>query len=118
MIATSTRLTTQRNVRIEPTRPRWVRVPRGSKTCAFCVMLASRGFAYLSEDLAGRQMQYHPDCDCNILPSWGSQILKDYDPDKFAEMHQTAKDAASSGDYRQVLWQMRQMYPDQVKDGT
>lgn len=118
MIAASARLTTQRNIRIDPTKPRWARVPRGSKTCAFCVMLASRGFAYLSEDSAGRQMQYHNKCDCDIVPSWGSQTLKDYDPDKFAGMYETAKDAATSGDYRQILRQMRQMYPDQVKDGT
>ena len=32
---------------------------------------------YLSEDTAGRQMQYHTDCDCDIVPSWGSSKLKD-----------------------------------------
>lgn len=51
-------------------------------------MLASRGFAYLSEDTAGRQMQYHTDCDCDIVPSWGSSKLKGYDPDKYREMYQ------------------------------
>lgn len=118
MISASARLTTQRNIRIDPTKPRWARVPRGSKTCAFCLMLASRGFVYLSEDSAGMQMQYHEDCDCDIVPSWGSQVLKGYDPDKYLAMYQAAADAAGTGaDYRTVLRQLRQMYPEDVKDG-
>ena len=87
LIQTVGRLTMQRAVANDPTKPRWARVPRGAKTCAFCLMLASRGFAYLSEDAAGRQMQYHADCDCDIVPSWGSAKLKDYDPDKYYEMY-------------------------------
>ena len=70
MINASARLTTQRNMRIDPSKPRWARVPRGARTCAFCTMLASRGFTYLSEDSAGLEMQYHRDCDCQIVPSW------------------------------------------------
>lgn len=54
---------------LDPTSPRWALVPRGAMTCAFCLMLASCGFAYQSDETAGRQMQYHRDCD--IIPSWG-----------------------------------------------
>ncbi|WP_156101945.1 hypothetical protein [Bifidobacterium callitrichos] len=68
MIESSARLTTQRNLRIDPSKPKWARVPNG-KACAFCVMLASRGFVYTSEDTAGRQMQYHADCHCRIIPA-------------------------------------------------
>lgn len=46
LIQTVGRLTMQRAVANDPTKPRWARVPRGAKTCAFCLMLASRGFAY------------------------------------------------------------------------
>ncbi|WP_179855846.1 VG15 protein [Bifidobacterium bohemicum] len=81
------------------------------------MMLASRGFAYLSGDTAGRQMQYHDKCDCDIVPSWGKQTLKGYDPDKFAEMYQTAESASGESDYRGILRRMRQLYPEEIKDG-
>lgn len=119
LIQTVGRLTMQRAVANDPTKPRWARVPRGAKTCAFCLMLASRGFAYLSEDAAGRQMQYHADCDCDIVPSWGSVKLKDYDPDKYYEMYQAAEAAAGeNGDWHDALAQLRRIYHDDVKDGV
>lgn len=119
LIQTVGRLTMQRAVANDPTKPRWARVPRGAKTCAFCLMLASRGFAYLSEDAAGRQMQYHADCDCDIVPSWGSAKLKDYDPDKYYEMYQAAEAAAGeNGDWHDALAQLRRIYHDDVKDGV
>lgn len=119
LMQTVGRLTMQRAVANDPTKPRWARVPRGAKTCAFCLMLASRGFAYLSEDAAGRQMQYHADCDCDIVPSWGSAKLKDYDPDKYYEMYQSAEAAAGeNGDWHDALAQLRRIYHDDVKDGV
>ena len=82
-------------------------------------MLASRGFSYLSEDTAGRQMQYHADCDCDIVPSWSSGKLKGYDPDKYREMYQAAKAAAGDdGDWRDALAQLRRIYHDEVNDGV
>ena len=116
MIMEATRLTTSRNVRIDPTRPRWARVPRGTYTCAFCLMLASRGFAYLSAESAGLQHSYHPHCDCQIIPSWGAQSLAGYDPDQYYDMWQQAQ--KGGGDYRQALERMRRQHPDQLKDGV
>ena len=55
---------------------RYARVPTGDKTCAFCLMLASRGFIYLSEDSAGKFDQYHDNCfvgDTNVA---GPDILR------------------------------------------
>ena len=119
LVQTVGRMTMQRAVANDPTKPRWARVPRGAKTCAFCLMLASRGFSYLSEDTAGRQMQYHADCDCDIVPSWGSSKLKGYDPDKYREMYQAAKAAAGDdGDWRDTLAQLRRIYHDEVNDGV
>lgn len=51
MMQASARLTTQRNMRMDPVSPRWARVPKG-ETCEFCLMLASRGWVYLSEESA------------------------------------------------------------------
>ena len=94
MIHSVTRLTTQRNMRLDPTSPRWARVPRG-ETCEFCLMLASRGFAYTSEKTAGREMQYHSDCDCRIVPSWGKQTLKGYDPDGLYARYKACADTVA-----------------------
>ncbi|MCF2705822.1 EndoU domain-containing protein [Arcanobacterium haemolyticum] len=119
MMNAAARLQTQRNMRRDPTRPRWARVPTGATTCAFCLMLASRGFAYTSEESAGREMQYHSDCDCKIIPSWGKQVLKGYDPDRFAEMYEAAKQAAGAGaGYRSVLAKLRRLHRGEVTDGV
>lgn len=44
---------------------RWARVPVG-ETCAWCIMLASQGAWYLSEQsaLGSEPGHYHSDCDC------------------------------------------------------
>lgn len=44
----------------------YARVPTGAKTCTYCMMLASRGFAYHSESTA--QAGDHRNCDCLIVP--------------------------------------------------
>jgi hypothetical protein len=52
----------------DPVRTRVARVPSGSDTCRFCVMLASRGAVYTSAAAAGRGNEYHNDCDCVPTP--------------------------------------------------
>ena len=49
---------------------RYARVPTGGVTCAFCMMLASRGADYGSRDTAGEMGQYHKHCDCKIVPNY------------------------------------------------
>lgn len=50
----------------------FARVPSGAETCAFCLMLASRGAVYKSEQTArfkdGTRDPYHNNCDCVIVP--------------------------------------------------
>lgn len=48
-----------------------------SGTCMFCTMLASRGFAYQSQETASHA---HDGCDCVIVPSWRKTSIKGYDP--------------------------------------
>lgn len=63
-------------------RPYYARVPSGSETCAFCLMLASRGFVYRSEKSAGALDHYHPHCDCRVVAGWGDNPqVGGYDPD-------------------------------------
>ena len=75
------------NGRRDPRRPRYARVPDGAETCDFCLMLASRGFVYHSEELAGHA---HANCDCRVVPSWKAGGVEGYDPD---ELHRRWQDA-------------------------
>lgn len=52
-------------------KPHYARVPSGSETCQFCLMLASRGFVYRSKKSAGELDHYHANCDCRVTPGWG-----------------------------------------------
>ena len=81
------------NTRHDPDQPRFARVPQGEKTCDFCLMLASRGPVYLTEESAGAFTKYHAHCDCKVVPFWDtvtdgasrrrsvSMSVDGYDPD-------------------------------------
>ncbi|MEJ5921788.1 hypothetical protein [Bifidobacterium thermophilum] len=94
----------------DSTRPRWARVPCGSVTCAFCTMLAGRGFVYTSEEAAGGGLgnRYHAHCDCEPVPSWGEARLSGYDPEKLDALYKEAARGLPAGaSYRDVLSRMR-----------
>lgn len=59
---------------------RYARVPQGP-TCAFCIMLASRGFVYASRESAGELVQYHDACNCRIVAGMPGTKIEGYDPD-------------------------------------
>lgn len=89
----------------DPAKPRWARVPVG-KTCAFCLMTASRGAVYRSEDSAGRK--YHGDCDCTATPIWAGQPYPEgYDPDALYEQYNAARQAAGSSRPKAILAELR-----------
>lgn len=52
----------------DPVRTGYARVPTGTQTCKFCVMLASRGAIYEDARSAGEGNKYHGDCDCVPTP--------------------------------------------------
>lgn len=54
----------------DPVRTAYARIPVGA-TCAFCTMVASRGFVYASQAAAGQSNKWHDDCDCVIVPGRG-----------------------------------------------
>ena len=66
---------------------KWARVPAGAETCAFCHMVASRGWVYATAEAASRAKKtgksFHPGCDCQIVPSFTDEdpIIEGYDPD-------------------------------------
>ena len=84
----------------DPKRPRWARVPHG-KTCAWCLMLASRGWVYLDARSAGAARQWHADCDCQIVPAWGDKIprIVGYDPDALYAQYVRLQKAMLTGDF-------------------
>lgn len=49
---------------------RFARVPAGTETCTFCLMLASRGAVYHSRKTAGEFKHFHRNCDCKVVPSF------------------------------------------------
>lgn len=97
--------TMTRNVRSDPSRPRWMRVPHG-RTCAFCLMLASRGPVYLSAATAGAYNRYHDVCNCQPMPYWQGQGLP-YDPDELYSRYLEARKVAG-GDTKAILAQLRE----------
>ena len=64
----------------------FARVPSGATTCPFCLMLASRGFVYLSKESAGEFDRFHRHCDCRIVPGYPGMELEGYDPDEYYDM--------------------------------
>lgn len=115
----SSRETVARNVRRDPAKPRYARVPSGAKTCAWCEMLASRGWVYMSEARAGGDKDWHDDCDCQIVPEWDAENahIEGYDPDAMYERYQEAVKVAG-GDQKDIVAALRRLYPDQFTDGV
>ena len=48
----------------------FARVPTGTETCTFCLMLASRGAVYHTRKTAGEWRRFHRGCDCKVVPSF------------------------------------------------
>lgn len=119
-IANQARGTIEENVRRDPSGPSYARVPSGAKTCAWCEMLASRGFVYYNAETAGALGQFHDDCDCQIVPEFrkGKPRIEGYDPDAYRERYMKAREVAGSGDQNEIAAAMRRLYPDQYTDGV
>lgn len=84
------------NAERDRSNPRFARIPVG-KTCAWCLMLASRGAVYRSAESAGAAGQYHGgDCDCQPMPSWtrdGTDFPEGYDSEALYQDYLRAREA-------------------------
>ena len=98
----------------------WARVPSGAKTCSFCLVMASRGAVYGREWAAGgRGHDYHGDCDCQVVAVRSADDLPEgYDPDELYDLYSAARDAAGSGDIKDIAAAMRREFPDRVSDAV
>lgn len=98
------RNTTAQNVERDPFGARYARVPKGKTTCAFCIVLASRGADYGSKKSAGgiKGHEFHNDCNCEVEPVWSGDDLdrlKDevgYDPDDLYDSYSVAREQAAT----------------------
>lgn len=114
----SGRNTVARNVQLDPSRPRFARVPSGTQTCAWCSLMASRGFVYWSRETAGLNDHWHNDCDCQIVAEWDRDRahIDGYDPDRLHEMYQAAREAAPAASDKAIAAEMRRMFPGEFTD--
>lgn len=123
-IFNQTRTTVQLSAHHDPSRPRWARVPSGAKTCAWCTMLASRGFVYLDlESAGGEGDEFHDECDCLILPGWGDDPrVEGYDPEAMYAKYQAARADIVADDLnpsdKLIAARMRDMFPDEFTDSA
>ena len=72
-------------------------VPHGD-TCAFCMMLASNGWQYMSKKAlrGGHAEHIHANCDCTYAVRFDSTSnVAGYDPDKYFEMYSDAEGHSS-----------------------
>lgn len=83
---------------------RVARVPVGM-TCAWCLMLGSRGFDYTSKQSALRAN--HGDCDCYLAVE--GEDTGDYDPDALYERYLLGREKADSGKPKEILSAMREI---------
>lgn len=119
MVRASARYTLQDNISRDPTGPRWARVTGGVKPCAFCVMLAGRGFAYLSKETADLGGGFHDGhCHCTVIPGWKDDILT-ASQQTCKTMYEAGKAATGKNAPRNAnLAAMRRIYADELSDGV
>lgn len=121
-IQTGARRSVLRAADLDPSAPRFARVPVG-KTCAFCTLLASRGWVYHSRDLAGGAgHEFHESCNCRIVPDWEHKGLPGYHPDDMYSVYLSArraavKDGIKHPDGRILTSYMRTEHPKLFSDG-
>lgn len=123
-ITSQARTTIERNSLCDSKAKRFARVPRGARTCAFCLVMASKGFVYTTAKAAGKLRKYHDDCDCQIVPGFSTTPPKidGYDPDDLYKDYQAARNAAiragiKDPDVEDIAAQIRELFPDKVTDG-
>lgn len=102
---------------------RFARVPGGSETCSFCLMLASRGWVYWSRETAGEFNHYHQNCRCVVVASNEKHpALEGYDPDGLYERYLQCREAVQKStegavDTKSILREMERRDPEWLRTG-
>lgn len=125
------------NAAADPAKARYVRVPQGDKTCAFCVMMASRELGPIEGPqkrsfggyhaanvrfdeetqalhvFAKNGSKYHDHCDCEAVPVFAGMGAFEVSPnvDDYQDMYRkAAADAGSHSDTKKILASMRRIH--------
>lgn len=74
----------------------FARVPTGTETCTFCLMLASRGAVYHTRKTAGEWRHFHRGCDCKVVPSFegdpDAELVQGVKPKELYERYKQFKE--------------------------
>ena len=120
---------------------RWARVPTGAKTCAWCLILASRDAVYLSKRSAGDRGRgvgddFHGKCDCEVVMiGRDDDYPEGYLPNDIYDKYDIAVDIArrdpevkafvdtldpgdKNAQLKAVAFAMRRHFPELVNDGV
>lgn len=90
---------------------RFARVPTGSETCTFCIMLASRGAVYHTRKSAGEFKHFHRHCDCKVVPGFeddpDAELVEGVRPeelrDLYVQLNVIDEDAGLSAKQKEAL---------------
>lgn len=105
LVRQQARSTISESVRQDPFGPTYARVPQGPTTCAFCLVMASKGAVYGSKRAAGGKDEgndYHTKCNCEAEPVWSQEDLErlkqdsGYDADALYDSYSNARDKAAT----------------------
>lgn len=92
---------------------KWCRVPVGD-TCAWCMMLASNGAWYLSEESAKRTAngdKYHDHCDCIAVYHADAESIRGY-----TKLYDYKRKYYAADNARLANESGRKAYPDELKE--
>lgn len=117
----------------------YARVPTGAKTCAFCLVHASRDAIYTSKRAAGDREsgnEFHGHCDCEVVRIGSHEDYPEsYLPDDYYDMYSIARDKMSSDpevrafmdsldpndknrQLKGITFAMRREFPGSINDGV
>lgn len=91
---------------------RYARVPSGP-SCGFCIMLASRGFVYASEETAGAFSKFHTGCDCSVIAGYEGLKVAGYDYDGMYKRYEACRKALGTPE---DVWREFERLPLEEKD--
>lgn len=98
---------------------KYARVPTSANPCAFCIMLASRGFVYASKESAGEMNPVHEHCSCIVVSDFGEEAsLEGYDESAYRELweqHRVIREDGSVDWMGTINSIRREQYPE-IKD--
>ncbi|WP_346921872.1 hypothetical protein [Glutamicibacter creatinolyticus] len=105
----------------------WARVPRGPRTCSFCLMLASRSGAWLyntKEKALSRKSdgeEYHGNCNCEaVLVRDADEMPEGFDHQGAYVAYTIAREATKEANptTAEITYQIRRLFPEIVTDGV